>query len=263
MRVRSTLRFLRALLATNLKASFALRGAFWMQAVFMLANDLIFFTVWWIFFARFESIGGWRLPDMMRLYAVLAGAFGAAVVLGGGVRELARTISDGDLDAFLTQPKHPLVHVVASKTNAAGWGDLANCALLLSLSGTVTLASIPLVLVAVAAGAVVFVSVGVLFHSAAFWLGPVQTLARQMWEFLITFACYPDTLFAGGLRVLLFTALPAAFVGWLPAGLVADFTWGRLAGVVLGALGFAALAVLVFHAGLRRYASGNRFGVRA
>ena len=50
-----TLRFLRALVATNLKASFALRGAFWMQVFFMLFNNLIFFVMWWIFFDRFEE----------------------------------------------------------------------------------------------------------------------------------------------------------------------------------------------------------------
>ena len=46
-----TLRFTRALIATNLKASFALRGSFWIQAAFMVMNNLIFFSVWWIFFS--------------------------------------------------------------------------------------------------------------------------------------------------------------------------------------------------------------------
>ena len=64
--MRATLRFLRALVATNLKASLALRGAFWARVVFMMANNLIFFVMWWVFFERFEEVRGWRLPDRRR-----------------------------------------------------------------------------------------------------------------------------------------------------------------------------------------------------
>ena len=39
-----TLRFLRALLVTNFKASAALRGAFLLQAGFMALNNFIFFA---------------------------------------------------------------------------------------------------------------------------------------------------------------------------------------------------------------------------
>jgi ABC-2 type transport system permease protein len=104
---------------------------------------------------------------------------------------------------------------------------------------------------------------GVLFHATAFWLGPVNSLARQAWEFLITFSVYPHTIYGGVLRLLLFTALPAGFVGFLPVELVRRFEWTTLAALVGGSLVYAVLAVVVFRLGLRRYESGNRFGVRA
>jgi hypothetical protein len=40
--------FVRVLLATNLKATLALRGAFVVQAVFMALNNLAFFVFWWV-----------------------------------------------------------------------------------------------------------------------------------------------------------------------------------------------------------------------
>src|SRR5688500_8985535 len=49
---RMTMRFFIALLQTNLRASFALRAAFWMQAGFMALNNVLFFTIWWILFDR-------------------------------------------------------------------------------------------------------------------------------------------------------------------------------------------------------------------
>ena len=45
--------------------------------------------------------------------------------------------------------------------------------------------------------------------------------------------------------------------------LVRGFSWGVLGMAVGGATFYAGLAVVVFGAGLRRYESGNRFGVRA
>lgn len=259
----STLRFLSTLLATSVKESFANRGSFWIQAVGMFVNDVIWIAVWAIFFARFERLGGWTLNDMVALYAVTAGAVGLAVITGAGVRDLARTITEGSLDVFLVQPKPVLLHALGSKTSAAGWGDLANCVLLLGVTGQWSLASAPWVVVGAVLGAAVFLAIGVIVHSLAFWLGSMQVLARQVWEFTITFSLYPESIFPGALRVLLYTAIPAAFIGWFPSGLVRSFSLGGLAWGVTGAVVFPVVATVVFHLGLRRYASGSRVEVRA
>jgi ABC-2 type transport system permease protein len=258
-----TARFARALVATNLKAVFALRGSFWLQAAFMAANNAVFFSVWWIFFQRFDDVGGWRLRDMLALYGVTASSFGLAVILGYGVRDLARTIADGDLDAYLTQPKDLLLHVLGSRSSAAGFGDLGSGIVLVVLSGYLGPATIGTYLLAIPCGAVVFLSAGVLFHCLAFWLGPVNDWSRQMWEFLITFTVYPQTIYGPLLRVFLFTVFPAGFIGFLPVEMFRAPNAGGLLAIAGGAVGFAVLARIVFRLGLRRYESGNRFGVRA
>jgi ABC-2 type transport system permease protein len=91
----------------------------------------------------------------------------------------------------------------------------------------------------------------------------VDTLARQLWESLVMFGLYPQPLFTGALQLVLFTLVPAAFVGYLPADLLRRPTLLRGIVVLAGAAVYASLAVAVFSAGLRRYASGNRFGLRA
>jgi len=55
--------------------------------------------------------------------------------------------------------------------------------------------------------------------------------------------------------VMLYTAVPAAFVAAVPANLIEDFSVGDA--LVLGgvAAGFAAMAWTVFSLGLRRYTS--------
>lgn len=256
-------RFLGMLISMNLRSAFALRGAFWLQAGFMVANNVLYFTFWWIFFDRFEEIGGWRLPDMAALFGIVAMGFGLSIVFAGGVRDLSRHIIEGDLDPFLTQPKSPLIHATASKTYASGWGDLLSGFGFVCLSGLVEWRTLPLAGVAVLASATVFTASAVLLHSLAFWLGRIETLARQLWEFLLTFSIYPSPIFSGALRFVLFTVIPAGFIGYLPLSLVRNSSWESLISVVAGATGYAALAVFVFGLGLRRYQSGNRFGVRA
>lgn len=261
--MRSALGFAAALFATNLKASLALRGAFWTAAVAMVLNNAIFFTMWWIFFERFEDVRGWRLADVAALYGVVAMGFGAVTVFCGGLRDLALRIFEGGLDALMTQPKGLLLHTLGSRTWASGWGDLASGVLFIALSGLVGPRALPAAAVAVALSTTVFIASGVILHSAAFWLGRVDTLVRQLWEFLVTFSLYPSSLFGGALRLLLFTVVPAGFIGHLPVELIRDFSWPVLAFATAAAAGYAALALWVFRRGLARYESGNRIAVRA
>ena len=262
MRVQAAFRFARALVAMNLKAAFALRSAFWLQAVFMLLNNVAFFVVWWIFFDRFDEVRGWRVGDVAALYGVVAAGFGLCIIFAGGVRDLAYHIEQGDLDAYLTQPVHPLLHAVCSKTFAAGWGDLASGIGFLLYAAALEPRDLALAPLAIAIAGSVYLSTSVIIHSAAFWLGRVDTLARQLAEFLITFSLYPRPLFTGLLKILLFTVLPAGFIGYLPVDLVREFHWTGLGAALAGALFYAAMALYVFAAGLRRYESGNRFGIR-
>jgi ABC-2 type transport system permease protein len=74
---------------------------------------------------------------------------------------------------------------------------------------------------------------------------------------VLLLASYPADVFAGATKVLLYTAIPAAFVSGVPAELVDHFDV-RDAVLLLGVAGlFAALGWAAFTAGLRRYASGS------
>ncbi len=62
------------------------------------------------------------------------------MVFAGGVRELSRRVANGELDGYLTLPKSPLLHLVASRTTASGWGDMASGAIFIAVSGMVIVA---------------------------------------------------------------------------------------------------------------------------
>jgi len=261
-KLRPTLAFLRALVATNLRASLALRGAFLLQAGLMILNNLAFFAFWGILFGRFREIGGWKLPDMVTLYGVVACGYGLAVAILGGTRNLARAIADGQLDPLLVQPKPVLVQAVASASTASGWGDVVTGVGMLWVAGKLQPESLPFVIVAVAVSGLVFSASAVVVQSLAFWAGDVAELARQLWNWTLNFSLYPRPLFAGGISFLLYTILPAGFVGFVPVDLVREPSLAQLALAVGACVGWCALAFAVFQAGLRRYESGNSFGTR-
>ena len=254
------LRFVRALLATNVKATLMLRGAFVMQVVFMALNNLTFFVFWWALMRRVPDLRGWRLGDIQLLFGVVAAGFGAAVTLAGGVRHLGRFIDEGELDTLLTQPKPVLVHALGLRLQASGFGDALSGIVFIAYSGQVSWRALPVVVLAIVASALVLVASGIVFFSLAFWLGRVETVARQLWDLLITFSLYPEPLFGGVLRLALFTLLPAGFVGYVPARLVRSPSVGLVLLMSAAIAVYLTIAIVVFDRGVRRYTSGSRFG---
>ena len=255
----NTLSFTRALVTTNLKAALALRSAFVIQVVFMALNNVTFFVFWWALMHRVTTIRGWALGDIQMLFGLVAAAFGLTITLAGGVRHLGRFIEDGDLDALLTRPRSVLVHAIGMRAQPSGFGDLISGLLFIAWSGQISWRTAPVVAVVIVSSALIFVACGVVFFSLAFWLGRVDTVAMQLWELLITFSLYPEPLFGGVLRLVLFTVLPAGFVGYMPVRILQTPSLTSLAILVCVAIGYVCLAAWVFDRGLGRYASGSRF----
>jgi viologen exporter family transport system permease protein len=255
----NTLSFTRALVATNLKAALALRSAFVIQVVFMALNNLTFFVFWWALMGRVTTIRGWRLGDIQLLFGLVAAAFGLTVTVAGGVRHLGRFIEDGDLDTLLTRPRSVLGHALGMRAQPSGFGDLISGLIFIAWSGQISWRAAPVLIVVIAASAMIFAACGVVFFSLAFWLGRVETVATQLWELLVTFSLYPEPLFGGALRLVLFTVLPAGFVGYVPVRILHAPSLTNVAFLVCVAITYVCVAAWLFDRGLRRYASGSRF----
>lgn len=257
--MKPTLRFARALVGTSVRSAMAERGAFFMRVILMAVNNAIFFTFWIVLLSRVPRIRGYALGDVALLYGIVALANGVAVFVAGGAQYLARMIHDGELDALIAQPKPTLLYAAGLRSQPSGLGDVVSGLVMIALSGRVTVLGIPVVLAAGIAGAVVLVSTAVLMHSAAFWLGRTESASRQLYEVTLMFSLYPDTLFTGPMRWILYTVIPAGFVGYLPVELIrAPTAWTAMA-IVGGVAAYVVVAVWVFERGLRAYSSGSRF----
>jgi ABC-2 type transport system permease protein len=217
--------------------------------------------MWWIFFRQFKTIDGWTLEDMIVLMAVGTGSYGLMNVCFGGIKHLSRIIVNGDLDPFMTQPKNLLLHLAGSRSFAKGWGHLMT-ALLLIFLGITSFSSFLLILLSILSGCLVFTSINIIAHSLAFWMGSIETVSKKYCDALYLFALYPTNIYSGMLQLVMFTLIPAGVISYLPVELVRNFSWFQLLLLVVSSILFFALSFLIFYSGLRRYESGNKFGVR-
>lgn len=258
----SNLRFYFHLLATSIKASASLRGAFLLEVFLMLANNLVFFSVWYIFFQQFNSVGGWHLNDMVVMITVGTGGYGLMRLCFGGIRELSKKILSGDLDPFMTQPKSLLLHVAGSRSWARGWGHVLTALLMIIGGGLTSPSTLALIVIGILCVFAVFSSCAIIAHSLAFWLGPIENLSERYTDSLFLFALYPTNIYSGFMQVVMFTAIPAGVIGYLPVEMVRDFSWHTLGALVGSTLIFVALSIFTFYSGLKQYESGNQFGIR-
>jgi ABC-2 type transport system permease protein len=108
----------------------------------------------------------------------------------------------------------------------------------------------------------IFVGFAVLAGSIAFFVGNSDSLAAQIHESLIHFSTYPSVIFDGGIKIVLFTLIPAGFINSVPIRVMRDFDPHFFALLVGVAAFFLWVANHVFKLGLRRYESGNLMQVR-
>jgi ABC-2 type transport system permease protein len=232
------------------------RKSFWLQVSFMIANDLSIVVFWMLFFRKVGTVRGWDTGHVLVLFGVLAMVTGIAMGILGNARRLGQMIADGELDAVLALPVDPLLYLLVRRVDTALLGDLVFGPAVFIFSGHATLETALVFVVTSLCAAAFFVSFLVILGSATLFLGGRGEPAELGFQALLMLASYPIDLFGGLIKLLLFTAIPAAFVTGIPTRLLTQFDW-REAGVFLaGSVAALALARTVFRAGLAHYRSG-------
>ena len=163
----------------------------------------------------------------------------------------------------MTQPKNLLLHVAGSRSFAKGWGHLLTAFVLAILGGIADLYTLALMSLSILSGCLVFTSINIIANSLQFWLGSMEGVSKKYCDALFLFALYPTNIYSGLLQVVMFTLIPAGVISYLPVELFRNFSWTQLIVLLGSSLIFFAIAFVVFYTGLRRYESGNKFGVRA
>lgn len=257
MAVKKNLELMGAYFKLNLSAAMEYRTSFLLQVFGMILNNASFAFFWWLLFDRVGQIRGYGYKEVMLLWALASSSFGLCFIFFGNVRRLVEIIIRGELDAYLLQPKNVLLNVIASKTVVSAWGDLAYGLILFFVIRGLDLIGFGFFALFMVSGALMLGAVLITFCSLAFHYGNVQSVATLVFEFMITLSIYPETIFVGRWRFLIFTLFPAGFLTMYPVKIIQNPSLG-LTLLVLGVTAvWIYLAFFTFFKGLKKYESGN------
>ena len=109
---------------------------------------------------------------------------------------------------------------------------------------------------------VITTAFAVLTGSLSFWFVRSDVLGSNLVNSMINFSTYPDGIFRGWAKFLLYQIIPVGMAVYRPVHIMISFDWGMLLTVLGYAALLAAAAVFVFYRGLKRYSSSNLMGAR-
>lgn len=242
----------------NLSSAMEYRGSFWLQVFGMAISNASFAFFWWVAFGKIgDAVAGYTFRDVMFIWAVSSSAFGLSSVFFGNLGRTSRIIMTGELDNYLLEPRNVLVNVAASRTQVSAWGDFLYGYILLFLTNGFSMKGLVLFALLCLLGGVLISATLAIFHSLTFFLGNAERIAGMAFEGLINFCIYPDKIYTGFVRALLYTAIPAGFISHIPLSIYRSFSAAGLGLLLAAAAGYALLAFLLFHLGLKKYESGN------
>lgn len=246
-----------AALPMAFRDAYANRRSFWFQVTVMAANDVTWVVFWAFLFHRTSAIRGWHLEDVLTLFAILLTVSGIGIGLLSNCRRIGQLSQEGGLDAALALPVDPLAYLLLRRVDTAMLGDLAFGPILFLAVGHPTPARALAFVFGCLCGVVAIVSFLVALGALTMLVGGSGEQADLGFHAILVLASYPIDLFGGATKLLLFTAVPAAFVTGLPASLVRSFDPTVALITASASLALALLAVTTFRLGLRRYASGS------
>jgi ABC-2 type transport system permease protein len=257
MEVKKSIRLMLYYFKFNMSAVMEYRVSFLVQSFGMMLNNSAFIFFWWILFNNVETIGGYTFRDEMLLWALSSSSFGLCFVAFGNVSQITRMILNGELDTYLLQPKDPLINILCSKTIVSAWGDTLYGIIMFFLIRGFDIKGFLLFLTLIVTGALILASVLVSFHALSFYSGNTEALAQLVVEFLISFGIYPEGIFGRGVKYILYTIIPTAFIVYIPARVIKQFSFSMLLQVMGVTALWIVIAYAMFYKGLKRYESGN------
>jgi ABC-2 type transport system permease protein len=231
------------------------RISFLLQMLFMVVNDSIWVVFWLLVFSHKDSIRGWERDEVLVLFSIITFTYGMGIGLFYGVRRLGRRIQDRDLDPWLAQPQPVLVRVLFGKVHPPLLGDLAFGPILFVIAGAAggDLGAWARYLAVALLAASIVVAFNVTWESAAFWSDTGNEVAGVAFTAITVLSTYPAAIYTGVVKLVVFTVVPAAFIGSIPAEVVLDPSPRLVLGLVAAAITSWIVALAVFHLGLRRY----------
>ena len=106
-------------------------------------------------------------------------------------------------------------------------------------------------------GGLILTAISVMLSSLSFWFSRSDMLVETGNSLMNLTATYPDGIFKGITKILLFTLIPVGIVNYIPVKIITQFNLQLFLIVILVTTLFILLAFIIFNKGLKRYSSSN------
>lgn len=199
----------------NIMREMANRVTFLTNVSFMVLNNATFIIQWRLLFQLKEDIGGYALSDVMILWGLGAGTYGFSHIFFQNAYALPDIIIRGKLDPFLVQPKNVLLSVISSSTNSSAIGDLIYGYLVIIIFHC-SLPNLLLFTLLSILGGLILTAFAVIVGSLSFWIVRGEIVAENVTNVVINFTIYPEGIFKGIVRLIMYTIFPVGFAAYLP-----------------------------------------------
>lgn len=228
---------------------------------FMMLNNASFIIQWVILFRLKDNIGGYTINEVMLLWGLCASSFGLSRIFFARAFSLSDLIINGKLDSYLVQPKNVLLSVLTSETNTSSIGDFIYGIIVICIF-SFSFRRFLLFLIFSVTGAIIGTAFALLMGSLSFWLVRVEIFGSNMVNIMLSFSTYPDGIFKGVVRFLIYMIIPVGFSVYMPVHIMMDFDLTAFITVLGYTVLLSVLSVFVFYRGLRRYSSSNLMEAR-
>ena len=223
---------------------------------FMLLNNASFIIQWIVLYSLTENIGGYTFKQVLLLWGIAAGTYGFSHFFFSKAFKLSDSITNGKLDSFLVQPKNVLLSLITSDVEPSALGDIIYAYIMLILYG-ITIPNFLLITLFMITGGLIVVAISVILSSLSFWFDRTDIIAETGNSLMVNFATYPDGIFKGAAKMLLFTLIPVGISNYLPVRIITEFNLDLFLIVIIVTIASVTLAFYIFYKGLKRYSSSN------
>lgn len=226
------------------------------NVIFMILNNACMIFQWIILFSLKDNFGGYTLKMVILLWGIATATYGFSHFFFRNVYKLSNTINSGKLDSYLVQPKNALISCITSDITTSALGDIIYGYIMLLIYG-ITIKNFILFTFFVICGGLMLTAISVILNSLSFWFQKTDVLADIGMSIMTNVATYPDGIFKGITKVLLYTIVPVGIVNYIPISVITDFNINLLLISALVTILLITLAFIIFNKGLKRYSSSN------
>ena len=253
---RSQFRVMRLSVKYALMREMLNKVSFFSNVIFMMLNNASFIIQWLVIYSIKDNIVGYNIKDIILLWGMASVTYGVARFFFKNAFNLSNTITNGKLDAFLVQPKDILLSCITTDVEVSALGDILYGYIMLFIYG-VTLKNFFIFTVCAVCGGLLLVSISVIFSSLSFWFVKADMVSDTANALMVNFATYPDGIFKGIAKIILYTIVPVGISTYLPVSIIREFNIFYFVIIIAVCVIMVSIAYLVFYSGLRRYSSSN------